>query len=114
VVDQLREESFNLQLKPSSSLDEVMLSDRFKFSRSSIREALIKLAGAHQPHNHRGGVHCRDDSARSRRARHNAVHFCSPAALLRNCDDLNELGELRRFVCAVQQHDADGTIGERF
>jgi DNA-binding GntR family transcriptional regulator len=41
----LREEILRMTLRPGTTLDETSLSERFKLSRSPIREALIKLAG---------------------------------------------------------------------
>ena len=45
VYDALRHEILALKLEPCALLDETTLSKRFGFSRSPIREALIRLAG---------------------------------------------------------------------
>ena len=45
VHDALRREILSLDLKPGELLDETRLSQRFGFSRSPVREALIRLAG---------------------------------------------------------------------
>jgi DNA-binding GntR family transcriptional regulator len=45
VYDALRREILSLKLEPGALLDETSLSQRFGFSRSPIREALIRLAG---------------------------------------------------------------------
>lgn len=45
VYDVLRTEILSLKLEPGALLDETGLSRRFGFSRSPIREALIRLAG---------------------------------------------------------------------
>lgn len=45
VYDVLRREILSLALPPGDLLDEMSLSRRFGFSRSPIREALIRLAG---------------------------------------------------------------------
>ncbi len=45
VYDVLRREILSLTLAPGELLDEMSLSRRFGFSRSPIREALIRLAG---------------------------------------------------------------------
>ena len=45
VYDALRKEILSLTLAPGELLDEMSLSRRFGFSRSPIREALIRLAG---------------------------------------------------------------------
>jgi DNA-binding GntR family transcriptional regulator len=45
VYDVLRREILSLTLKPGELLDETGLSRRFGFSRSPIREALIRLSG---------------------------------------------------------------------
>lgn len=45
VYDVLRREVLSLTLAPGELLDEMSLSRRFGFSRSPIREALIRLAG---------------------------------------------------------------------
>jgi DNA-binding GntR family transcriptional regulator len=45
VYDSLRKEILSLVLAPGELLDETGLSQRFGFSRSPIREALIRLAG---------------------------------------------------------------------
>jgi DNA-binding GntR family transcriptional regulator len=41
----LRREILSMALEPGSPLDEVRLSERFKMSRTPIREALLRLAG---------------------------------------------------------------------
>jgi DNA-binding GntR family transcriptional regulator len=45
VYDVLRKDILSLKLEPGALLDETSLSNRFGFSRSPIREALIRLAG---------------------------------------------------------------------
>jgi DNA-binding GntR family transcriptional regulator len=45
VYDALRKEVLSVKLAPGALLDETGLSQRFGFSRSPIREALIRLAG---------------------------------------------------------------------
>ncbi|MDE2385288.1 MAG: GntR family transcriptional regulator [Alphaproteobacteria bacterium] len=45
VYDVLRQEILSLKLEPGALLDETGLSRRFGFSRSPIREALIRLSG---------------------------------------------------------------------
>jgi DNA-binding GntR family transcriptional regulator len=45
VYDLLRDEILDLKLAPGSPVDEVQLADRFKMSRTPIREALVRLAG---------------------------------------------------------------------
>jgi DNA-binding GntR family transcriptional regulator len=45
VYEVLRREILSLTLSPGELLDEMSLSRRFRFSRSPIREALIRLAG---------------------------------------------------------------------
>lgn len=45
VYDLLRDEILDLALPPGSPIDEVQLADRFKMSRTPIREALVRLAG---------------------------------------------------------------------
>ena len=45
VYDILRDEILDLQMPPGSPVDEVQLADRFKMSRTPIREALVRLAG---------------------------------------------------------------------
>ncbi len=45
VYDLLRDEILDLKLAPGSPIDEVQLADRFKMSRTPIREALVRLAG---------------------------------------------------------------------
>ncbi|MFC7066671.1 GntR family transcriptional regulator [Brucella rhizosphaerae] len=45
VYDLLRDEILDLVLPPGSSIDEVQLAERFKMSRTPIREALVRLAG---------------------------------------------------------------------
>ncbi|TWD45955.1 GntR family transcriptional regulator [Agrobacterium vitis] len=45
VYDILRDEILDLVLSPGSFVDEVQLADRFKMSRTPIREALVRLAG---------------------------------------------------------------------
>lgn len=44
VYSVLRNEIIDLQLAPGSAIDEQHLSDRFKMSRTPIREALVRLA----------------------------------------------------------------------
>ena len=46
VYDILRDEILDLELPPGSPIDEVQLSERFGMSRTPIREALVRLAGA--------------------------------------------------------------------
>lgn len=41
----LRDEILDLVLEPGSPIDEVQLAERFKMSRTPIREALVRLAG---------------------------------------------------------------------
>ena len=41
----LRDEILNLVLAPGSLIDEVQLAERFRMSRTPIREALVRLAG---------------------------------------------------------------------
>ena len=45
VYDLLRDEILDLKLAPGSMVDEVQLAERFKMSRTPIREALVRLAG---------------------------------------------------------------------
>jgi DNA-binding GntR family transcriptional regulator len=45
VYDLLRHEILNLDLAPGSPIDEVQLAERFRISRTPIREALVRLAG---------------------------------------------------------------------
>ena len=45
VYDLLRDEILDLVLLPGSPIDEVQLAERFKMSRTPIREALVRLAG---------------------------------------------------------------------
>jgi len=45
VYDLLRDEILDLVLQPGSPIDEVQLAERFKMSRTPIREALVRLAG---------------------------------------------------------------------
>ncbi len=45
VYDALREDILWVRMKPGSALDEVGLADRFKVSRTPIREALLLLSG---------------------------------------------------------------------
>lgn len=45
VYDLLRNEILDLVLAPGSPVDEVQLAERFKMSRTPIREALVRLAG---------------------------------------------------------------------
>ncbi|KPH06700.1 GntR family transcriptional regulator (plasmid) [Rhizobium acidisoli] len=45
VYDLLRNEILDLKLAPGSPIDEVQLAERFKMSRTPIREALVRLAG---------------------------------------------------------------------
>ncbi len=45
VYDLLRDEILDLVLPPGSPIDEVQLAERFKMSRTPIREALARLAG---------------------------------------------------------------------
>ena len=45
VYETLRREILTLELSPGAPLDETTLAERFKLSRSPIREALIRLAG---------------------------------------------------------------------
>jgi DNA-binding GntR family transcriptional regulator len=45
VYESLRQAILDLSLKPGSPLDEAGLSERFKMSRTPIREALVRLAG---------------------------------------------------------------------
>lgn len=45
VYDILRDEILDLVLAPGSAIDEVQLAERFKLSRTPIREALVRLAG---------------------------------------------------------------------
>ncbi|MCO6055573.1 GntR family transcriptional regulator [Pseudomonas sp. MOB-449] len=44
VYEQLRTEIISMELAPGTVLDEVSLSNRFKLSRSPVREAIIRLA----------------------------------------------------------------------
>lgn len=45
VYDLLRDQILDLKLAPGSPIDEVQLAERFKMSRTPIREALVRLAG---------------------------------------------------------------------
>jgi DNA-binding GntR family transcriptional regulator len=45
VYDLLRDEILDLKLAPGSPVDEVQLAERFKMSRTPIREALVRLSG---------------------------------------------------------------------
>ncbi|MFP3543829.1 GntR family transcriptional regulator [Rhizobium sp. SIMBA_035] len=45
VYELLRDEILDLVLPPGSSIDEVQLAERFKMSRTPIREALVRLSG---------------------------------------------------------------------
>lgn len=45
VYDLLRDEILDLVLPPGNPIDEVQLAERFKMSRTPIREALVRLAG---------------------------------------------------------------------
>ncbi len=45
VYDLLRDEILDLKLAPGSLVDEVQLAERFKMSRTPIREALVRLSG---------------------------------------------------------------------
>ena len=45
VYDLLRDEILDLKIAPGSPIDEVQLAERFKMSRTPIREALVRLAG---------------------------------------------------------------------
>ena len=45
VYDLLRDEILDLVLAPGSPVDEVQLAERFRMSRTPIREALVRLAG---------------------------------------------------------------------
>ncbi|WP_266064272.1 GntR family transcriptional regulator [Brucella intermedia] len=45
VYDLLRDEILDLVIPPGSSIDEVQLAERFKMSRTPIREALVRLSG---------------------------------------------------------------------
>lgn len=45
VYDLLRDEILDLALAPGSPIDEVQLAERFKISRTPIREALVRLSG---------------------------------------------------------------------
>jgi len=45
VYDLLRDEILDLVLSPGCPIDEVQLAERFKMSRTPIREALVRLAG---------------------------------------------------------------------
>lgn len=45
VYDLLRDEILDLALPPGSPIDEVQLAERFKISRTPIREALVRLSG---------------------------------------------------------------------
>ena len=45
VYDLLRDEILDLKLAPGSPVDEVQLAERFRMSRTPIREALVRLAG---------------------------------------------------------------------
>ncbi len=45
VYERLREEILSLALKPGETLDEALLVQRFRLSRTPVREAVIRLAG---------------------------------------------------------------------
>lgn len=45
VYDSLRDDILSLRMQPGALLDETELAERFKVSRSPIREALIRLSG---------------------------------------------------------------------
>lgn len=45
VYDLLRDEILDLRLAPGSPIDEVLLAERFRMSRTPIREALVRLSG---------------------------------------------------------------------
>ncbi len=45
VYDLLRDEILDLVLPPGSPIDEVQLAERFRMSRTPIREALVRLSG---------------------------------------------------------------------
>lgn len=45
VYDLLRDEILDLVLAPGSPIDEVQLAERFRISRTPIREALVRLSG---------------------------------------------------------------------
>ncbi|MBB4065886.1 GntR family transcriptional regulator [Gellertiella hungarica] len=45
VYDMLRDEILDLKLAPGSPVDEMQLAERFRISRTPIREALVRLAG---------------------------------------------------------------------
>ena len=45
VYELLRDEILDLVLPPGSPIDEVQLAERFKMSRTPIREALVRLSG---------------------------------------------------------------------
>jgi DNA-binding GntR family transcriptional regulator len=45
VYDLLRDEILDLVLAPGSPVDEVQLAERFRISRTPVREALVRLAG---------------------------------------------------------------------
>lgn len=44
VFEQLRDQILSLELRPGQLVDEVNLAERFKVSRSPVREALVRLA----------------------------------------------------------------------
>lgn len=44
VYEKIRQEILTMALKPGSPLDEVRLSERFRMSRTPVREALLRLA----------------------------------------------------------------------
>jgi DNA-binding GntR family transcriptional regulator len=44
VFEQLRDQILSLELRPGQLIDEVNLAERFKVSRSPVREALVRLA----------------------------------------------------------------------
>jgi DNA-binding GntR family transcriptional regulator len=44
VYERLRDEILSLEMKPGAPLDEVNLAQRFRLSRSPVREAIIRLA----------------------------------------------------------------------
>ena len=45
VYDLLRDEILDLVLPPGSPVDEMQLAERFRISRTPVREALVRLAG---------------------------------------------------------------------
>lgn len=44
IYDALRRQIVDLELQPGASLDEVRLAERFRMSRTPVREALVRLA----------------------------------------------------------------------